>query len=81
MKKSVKEIWKTGKPEDLSNEQIVEIIQNLYDLKLAEAFFIGMGWIEGFHYCSNPAYLRLTFAPIAIEEYRRQIWFACKYFS
>jgi hypothetical protein len=51
----------------------------LYDLKIAEPFFIGMGWIEGYTYCSNPEFLRKSYAPTALKTHRRQIWFACKY--
>jgi hypothetical protein len=77
--KTVKQVWEKGRPEDLTPSQVVEIIQNLYDLKIAEPFFIGMGWIEGYKYCSNPEFLRKSYAPTALKTHRRQIWFACKY--
>jgi len=76
--KTVKQVWEKGKPEDLTPSQVVEIIQNLYDLKVAEPFFIGMGWIEGYHYLQNPKTLR-SYAQTALKTHRRQIWFACKY--
>jgi hypothetical protein len=47
--KTIKQIGEKGNPEDLTPSQVVEIIQNLYELKIAEPFFIGMGWIEGYN--------------------------------
>ena len=38
----------------------IEVINKLYEKKLAEAWFIGMGWPEGFTYCKNPVYLKET---------------------
>lgn len=70
-------IYKSGKYKELDSGHVVEIIQNLYRKGIANIFFIGMGWPEGYHYCSDYDYLNISFAPIALEKYQRQIWFAC----
>lgn len=78
-KKTTKQIYDTGKPEDFTISQIMEIVQNLYAKELAEAWFIGMEWVEGYRYCQNSEFLEKTFAPIAVEKHRRAIWFACRF--
>lgn len=72
-----------GSYSDLTLDDKVYIIQNLYNLNLAEAYFIGMGWPEGYQYCSNPEYLKLTGIP-ALEKMEpggtcRKIWFAIRF--
>ena len=77
--KNAKQIWKSGKSDDITPMHVEHIINNLYLKGIAEVFFIGMGWPEGYTYCANPEYLRKTFAPTAMEKFRRQIWFACRF--
>lgn len=75
--KSALELFKRGKPGCLWEKQVLEIINNLYDKGLAEAWFIGMGWVEGYHYCSNPAYLKANAEAIFRRHYAA-VWFACR---
>lgn len=78
MKKTAKQIWLNGKPEDLTDENVLAIIKNLYRKGLAEAWFIGMGWPEGFHYCQNFEYVK-TFCLVWKERHLRAVWFACRF--
>lgn len=41
----------------LTPKEIVKIINNLYDKGLAQAWFYGLAWPEGYVYCANPLYL------------------------
>lgn len=77
MKKTAKSIYKNGNADDLTIDNICEIVSNLYNKGLAEAWFIGMEWPEGYHYCKNPAFLRSSFAPTAMKNHFRAVWFAC----
>lgn len=77
-KKTAKQIFESGKFEDLTIDHICQIVQNLYDKNLAKAFFIGMGWPEGNHYCFDSEYVRKTIAPGVISRNGKwtPYWFA-----
>jgi len=77
--KTTKEIWQTGKPEDLSIGNVIVIVKNLYNKNLAEAWFIGAGWVEGFVFCQNHEYLANTAANILRETKLLPLWFACRF--
>lgn len=78
-RKSALWIFRNGNYSDLDLEHKVEIVQNMYEKKLAKAFFIGTGWVEGFGYCSNPSFLRKTGIPSLERDTLRPIWFACEF--
>ncbi|HNC58610.1 MAG TPA: hypothetical protein PLP33_24495 [Leptospiraceae bacterium] len=87
-RKSARQVFLTGRPTDFDTEHIVEIVENLYKLKLAHAFFVGMGWPEGYNYCVNSDYVRLTVFPAIFrkDDYGymdsanwRPYWFACRF--
>jgi len=78
-KKTALQIFKTGKMSDMTIDHVCDIVENLYYDGLAHAFFIGMGWPEGYHYCQNRDYVRLTVAPAVLENKnneKRAYWFA-----
>lgn len=78
-KHNAKWVYRHGKSQDFTDDNIIEIVQNLYAKGLAEAWFIGMGWPEGYHYCQNLDYLRNTFCHM--ERQTRAIWFACTFLN
>jgi hypothetical protein len=75
---STKQIYLSGKQYKMKGHNIVEIIQNLYKKGLAEAWFIGMEWPEGYHYCQDIEYLKSN-AEILYEKHFRSVWFACRF--
>jgi len=89
-RRTARQIFLNGTSKDFDAEHIVEIIENLYKTKLAHAFFVGMGWPEGYNYCDNSNYARLTVAEGVLakdengnmnSERWRPYWFACRFFE
>jgi hypothetical protein len=77
--KTAKQVWLNGKPSDLTIKNVVEIVTNLYRKNLAEAWFIGTGWVEGFRYCQDFVYLEQTGAGGLLKNSTRAVWFACTF--
>lgn len=64
---------KVDRPERLTEQDVISCIEWLLDQPDDTAytcFFIGLGWIEGAHYCRNPRYLKLTGAPGLLQHNR-----------
>ena len=80
-KKTAKQVWDTGLKhgETLTEDQVYDIVVNLYKKNLAEAWFYGMGWPEGFVYCREDGFLRKTAIPNFLEHNFRAVWFACRF--
>lgn len=74
-----KDIYLKKTPAELTITNVIEIVNNLYKLRLAEAWFIGMEWPEGYNYCSNGGYLKATAAPMLLNRHTRAVWFACRF--
>lgn len=74
--KKPSEIFKSGKMSDLTPDHVWVIVSGLYRENLAKAWFIGMGWLEGFHYCESKEYVIKSAAPIMLEKNLRALWFA-----
>jgi len=79
MKKSAKQIYKNGSNDQMTTDHVIEIVNNLYNKKIAEVWFIGLGWPEGYTYCQNQNYLRETAAPMLLKNNFRSVWFACRF--
>jgi len=80
--KTAREIFESGKFDLLSEKHIVQIVKNLYEKGLADAFFIGMGWPEGIHYCYDQNYVKLTIAPSILNRTSPKwpsYWFAIRF--
>lgn len=76
---TLNKILDKGGLKDFTPDHVVYIVQKLYDLKYAEAFFIGMGWPEGYHYCEQESYIRNTFYFSYKANHNneaRALWFA-----
>jgi len=39
-----------------------------------QAFFAGLGWPEGAHYCRNAEYVRLTAAPMLANRHAKNVY-------
>lgn len=74
----IEKIWLTGKYSQLTENHICYIVKCLYSLKLAEIWFIGMGWPEGFNYCRDDEYLK-EWAKTKTGKINREIWFVIPY--
>jgi len=77
MGKSARQVYKSGKIGQFDVDCCWEVVKNLYDKNLAEAFFIGMGWVEGYNYCRDETYFRGNFQNFGNKIY--SFWFASRF--
>lgn len=78
-KSDAKWVYLNGNQNDLTIQHVIEITENLYAKGVAEAWFIGMEWVEGFNYCQDRVYLEKTAAPSLLKNHWRALWFACRF--
>ena len=78
-KRRVYMMWQNSNSDSLTDDDVLVIISNLYDRGMAEIWFIGMGWPEGYQYCKSTSYLIHAFIPGWRKDHFRAVWFACKF--
>lgn len=80
-KRSAKWVYQNGSHKDITSKHLIEILKNLYKKGLAEAFFVGMGWPEGYHYCRKADYVRnmLFLGAFNPDGNWQPYWHACRF--